>query len=654
MQVLLRLYSLLILLLPATFLRAQDHGHILSTKVTATDSARIFNNIRSAEKLIDINPDSATVILKTCLQESKTAWLNEGIMRSLLALSTSARKKQDYTLSEAWLNEANAFFFSSGVDSSLYIRMLNNFGLICNDKGQYEEAAKYFYKAIAMCNTRKDSPYISLLVTSYINLSGLFLRNNDTAQAMHYIDLAQNIAIKNKDTTALISVLLNKGVAFFLAEDTVKAHSNLEKALSLSLQTGNINMQVKIYNNTGILLQKEQKNKEAMLCFKKAIDLSDSLSNGYDYILSSANMGYSAFLLKDYPRSEYYLLQAIRLSERSGLKSGVIAAYAYLAQLYKQTGRLSLAYQYQEKYIKLLEEHYDKEKVKTIRELEIKYQTAINAKELSDKKLQVAKQQRHIEKQRNLIGITVSASLFIVGFLALLFILKNRLNKARILQLKKEEQIHSLTSLMAGEEQERKRIAEELHDGIGGMLAALKMNFSSLQEKYSLDQEQPFIEVMSMLDDTCKEVRRTSHNLMPDILIRHRLGEAIKRYVSQIMDTKQIEIDLQLMGNLSFENRSFELALYRILQELIQNILKHAEASHALVQISRNNNMLSLLVEDNGIGYEPAAEPKGIGMENVRNRVQSFGGSIEIQSGAGKGMMIHMEFDLDNLKNNLA
>ncbi len=655
MQPYLRSYLLVLLFAYPLFLRAQIvHEIPYSLAISPTDTTRILNDIRAAEQIIDSYPDSAAWTLTASLLRSKEYLFPEGIMRSMLALGMTARKKQSYATAENWLKQAGSFFPLSGLDSTFYVRLLNNLGSVSNDRGAYEAAVRHYYSAIAICSNKKDTIWVRLLMNTYINLSNTLMRNDNAHQALHYLELGQAIATEYRDTAALLAIFLNKGLALYVKDDVEQALHYLNKSSMLSLHMDNVAMEVKINNNMGLMLQKKGLNKEAVSYFRKALALSDSVSDGYHYILTSANLGYSLFLLHDYTSAEHYLLLSIRLSERTGLKDGTIAAYYYLARTYNKTGRNDLAYSYQEKYVKLLEEYFNKDKAKAISELEIKYQTAVNAKELSDKKLLVEAQYRRIEKQEKLIIMVTSITIFALLFFSLLFIQKARLNKERMSRMKKEQQILSLSNLMAGEEKERRRIAEELHDGIGGMLAAFKMNFHSFLEKFSVTKEESFYELMSMLDDTSKEVRRTSHNLMPDILIRYGLAEALRRYIAGITNKNKLMIDLQIVGHPDFADKSLELSLYRILQELIQNIVKHAEATHALVQVNQQDNIISILVEDNGIGHGLMEEPDGIGLNNIRNRVQSFEGKIDIQAGAGKGMMVYLEFYTDRVQKNLS
>lgn len=155
--------------------------------------------------------------------------------------------------------------------------------------------------------------------------------------------------------------------------------------------------------------------------------------------------------------------------------------------------------------------------------------------------------------------------------------------------------------------------------------------------------------VRHMLDDTSAEVRKTAHNLMPDVLLRHSLKDALVLYFEQLNNQNHLRLELQLYGDTSQLEKSSQLTLYRIIQELVQNIIKHAQASYAAVQIMKLEEKLSVIVEDNGVGFNQQDTDNGYGLQNLKFRVQSLQGHIYIMSAQGRGTTINIEFDTQKL-----
>src|SRR5690606_10316520 len=156
--------------------------------------------------------------------------------------------------------------------------------------------------------------------------------------------------------------------------------------------------------------------------------------------------------------------------------------------------------------------------------------------------------------------------------------------------LQQEKEINILKASMKGEERERTRIAYELHDGIGGMLAAVKMNFGAVKQRYEhLYGLEELSSLMNMLEDTTDELRKTAHNLMPGILVSHSLAEALRIWCSNVNATGKLQVSLRVTGMDAPLPKDLELTLYRMIQELVQNIIKHARATKAEVDLAHRD-----------------------------------------------------------------
>jgi signal transduction histidine kinase len=208
------------------------------------------------------------------------------------------------------------------------------------------------------------------------------------------------------------------------------------------------------------------------------------------------------------------------------------------------------------------------------------------------------------------------------------------------------KEMQLLEALVEGEEKERSRIARDLHDEVLGMIAAAKMQFSALIEKKpDLYELKEYIQGMELLQAGALQVRKTSHNLMPEILLENGLDEAISRYCRNISNDK-LNMEYFSVGNIERFSPNFELSLYRIVQELINNIVRHSSANSALVQLSRHTNILSLTIEDNGKGFKTTDQMNGTGLQSVKKRVEAMNGQMEIISEPGKGTSVYLEFGL--------
>ena len=213
--------------------------------------------------------------------------------------------------------------------------------------------------------------------------------------------------------------------------------------------------------------------------------------------------------------------------------------------------------------------------------------------------------------------------------------------------LEQQQQVVSLQSMINGQESERSRIAKDLHDGLGGLFSTIKMHFSTLQhENAGLKADPLFAKSYEMINTASEEVRRIAHNMMPEVLLKLGLVQASQELCSSISGGKLLDVSLQAYGMEKRLNASTEIMLFRILQELLNNIIKHSQATEAIIQFNREGNRLSVTVEDNGRGFN-LAETDGkthAGLSSVESRVSYLNGKLSIDSQKEVGTTVMMDF----------
>ncbi|MDF2189112.1 AraC family transcriptional regulator ligand-binding domain-containing protein [Paraflavitalea sp. CAU 1676] len=197
--------------------------------------------------------------------------------------------------------------------------------------------------------------------------------------------------------------------------------------------------------------------------------------------------------------------------------------------------------------------------------------------------------------------------------------------------------------IMNAEEKERSRIARDLHDGVCGTLAAVKMHLSAVQAQYPGGESADFRQALQLLDQVSDEVRKTAHSLMPEVLQNYGLEEALKRYCQSLAPCCAATINYYSSGEPARFEKGFELATYRIAQELLHNAIRHAQAQNVLVQLSLDEDMV-LTIEDDGIGFRKEQLSPGSGLDNLQQHVNSLGGAICWESNEGEGTSVTITF----------
>jgi len=288
---------------------------------------------------------------------------------------------------------------------------------------------------------------------------------------------------------------------------------------------------------------------------------------------------------------------------------------------------------------------------KSIAEMQVKFDVEKKDLELLKNKAEMeAKEKQAFIKNIIIIGIIgLIILLIIVGFL---FYRKKQIEQQAKLdtEIAYQKEIRTKAVLDA-EEKERRRIAQDLHDGVGQLLSAAKLNLSNLESKLedqNEDQKTAMQNAISLLDDSVKEVRIVSHNMMPNTLIKQGLGNAVREFITKLGNAPSLKVDLEIIGLDSRLNQQIETIVYRVIQEIVNNIIKHAKASHISMQLVKHETEFSIMIEDNGVGFNTnnIAEFEGIGLKGIQTRIEFLNGTVHFDSAIGRGTTIIIDVPL--------
>jgi signal transduction histidine kinase len=208
----------------------------------------------------------------------------------------------------------------------------------------------------------------------------------------------------------------------------------------------------------------------------------------------------------------------------------------------------------------------------------------------------------------------------------------------------RRQQEEATSAVLQAEEGERQRIAKDLHDGVGQLMSAAKMNLNAYRSETrfeSAGQQKSFDRVIALIDESCTEVRSVSHNLMPNALLKRSLASAIREFISQL-DQRQLAVNLYTEGLDQRLGQDIEAVLYRVIQECVNNVIRHAGASALDISILKDDKELTATIEDNGKGFDAGREgaEDGIGLKNIRARIQYLKGTVEWDSAPGRGTLV--------------
>ncbi|MGV8095367.1 MAG: ATP-binding protein [Mangrovibacterium sp.] len=379
----------------------------------------------------------------------------------------------------------------------------------------------------------------------------------------------------------------------------------------------------------------------AIAHYRQALQYADSLGSPWEQVRALSNLSELHYFNHQTEEAEETGQAALALTGQLGTTDIRQRVLGLLAKIRAYHHDFRQAYEYLTESFQLKDSVFNEKNQQHLNLLEAVYQT-------EKKELKIAS----LEKEKQLQMILASAGIVALILLIISLYLRQRsisnkkkLAEQEIIRLEQEKQLVATQAVLEGETAERSRLARDLHDGLGGMLSAIKLNLFDIRHGVLLSEEDVghLNKVMTMLDSSMSELRRVAHNMMPESLARHGLKTALSDFCGSVRN-----VHFHYFGSEDRLNRNLEIMLYRTIQELVNNAVKHADARNIHVQIVQEPDRVSLTVQDDGKGFDPHAETPGAGLKNIRNRAESFNGTIEIFSQPGKGTEISAEFKLSN------
>lgn len=295
-----------------------------------------------------------------------------------------------------------------------------------------------------------------------------------------------------------------------------------------------------------------------------------------------------------------------------------------------------------------------------------RYQTQAKEKELIKIQYKTEKQQQHLSELQQRIAYEKKLKIIYI-VLAIAALLSSLIlyyaYKQRSRALRQKEQLHALevnkitqthrisllSAMLDGEEKERTRLARDLHDGLGGLLSGTKIELSEMLALSQSEKPRQLVkQTLTRLDDAVDELRRIAHSMMPELLLKYGLAEATREYCNKLNGANGTKVVCQIINYSNTMNHNRQVVLYRVIQELVNNAIKHANAKMVLVELQQSNNTLCLTVEDDGLGMNDLTLQKfnGAGLANIKSRIDFLEGTIELQTQPDLGTTFTVECKL--------
>jgi len=452
----------------------------------------------------------------------------------------------------------------------------------------------------------------SKLADIYLSLGNRFIMSDNRSSAIQFYNKAKKIYSKEKNTLGIADCYENIATSYNVIEPII-----VDSALYYSK-----------------LAEKQYK----------------LLNNSYALAVNYNNQSQIYLQLKDYPKGILYLLKADSLPLKENEKKTKLIFYENLAELYELNGNPTLHAKYLKKQLELKDSINDTNQNIAISEINEKYQNEklrANNLEIEAKRIQ----------NRNL-SYGLGGSL-LLGSVIFLLIFKNRKRKQELAQQQqevknqklanqlKEQELKAIDAMIEGQEKERQRIANDLHDDLGGLMATVKLHFNALKKN---EKPELYDKTNALIEEAYQKVRSVAHAKNSGVIAKQGLLVAVRNMANKISAANQLQIEVVDHGLDNRLENSLELTLFRIIQELITNVIKHAEATEVNIHLTNHEDCINIMVEDNGKGFNPQQITKtnaGMGISSIDKRVEHLQGKMTIESEKDKGTTVIIDIPLN-------
>ncbi|MFA5555361.1 MAG: tetratricopeptide repeat protein [Phycisphaerae bacterium] len=510
-------------------------------------------------------------------------------------------------------------------------------GIVFQKFGENETALSLFLEAE---KTFLSYNYVDPLIDVYAKMGDIYLRNGDVERNAAIIGKSTAIIKHIDDPEKLVNYYINMANVYGYSERLDSAFLFFEKANRILDKSQNHYQLGTLYYNIGFFLNQQGKLDLAEENYRKSLSEYQKTGIGYDICDATLRIGGCLYYQKKYAEAKEIVLKALEMANKQKSLLLIRNCFDILSCIEYDLKNYQQAYEYLDEYVSAQTKLTSENVQNRMNFLTVKYET-------EKKELVISELKDRTNLQRILLIITgILVLILIVLILMSRRYMKQKadLTKQQLIQLEQEKKLSTIQAVLDGEVAERSRIAHDLHDGLGSLLSVVKLNLQDVKSNASLKEETSMLhldQTIRTLDDSINELSRIAHNMMPESLMQHGLKTALTDFCNVTPS-----VIFYFFGNDYRIDHKLEILIYRSILELINNALKHADASQINVQLIQEANRISFTVQDNGKGFDVSKQSKGMGLHNIKKRVSAYNGHVNFVSSQGKGTEVIIEFHL--------
>jgi signal transduction histidine kinase len=522
--------------------------------------------------------------------------------------------------------------------------------------GDYGLAAENYLLAKKLAESIQDKPLLRVLNN---NLASVFVDQKEYARGKAYAQTALQIAEALGHDYGRASSMINLALAEQHLGNYARARDLFGQVEQIGTETDDYVIQLDGLNGQAEVLMAQLDHAGAGELWQRSLALAQAQGNPPYELTAWKGLALGWAHLRQPERAREALAKALALAGSQGAKLDLRDLYLQAAELEEEVNNWPQALAFRKRYEAFNDSVYNEKSRASIELAEAKYEGERKAAQIGQ-----LEQENRFQRRVNYWAGAAVAALLALGLLLFRYFRQKQLLARQtqallaqqIRELEQEKQLLAVDAVLRGQEQERGRLAKDLHDGLGGLLSGVKLSLASfinqptmLQGTQLLPEEsaQGLLRAIEMLDASIGELRRVARDLMPEALVRFGLKDALQDFCTNLGQASGLQVSYQTFGLEQRLPATMETVLFRIVQELLNNAVKHARARQVVVQLVRDGQRLSLTVEDDGQGFDPIGLDKapGIGWANIRSRVEFLGGKLDLQSAPGQGTSVHIELE---------
>ncbi len=501
----------------------------------------------------------------------------------------------------------------------------------------YENALRYLLPSVSYFEKTKNDVRLSLI---YDNLGVIYRETKQYDKALEYHNKALTIARKNGEPYDIANVLSNLGLAYTSSGNYDTAMLVLRESLAIAKKERFDNLLSLTTGNISDLLIKQGKYDSLGYYSEEGLRLAAQVGDSLIMVNNIYGIALAAFYEKDFRKSEEKATYGFAMAQRRNYPEPAQLFAELLSELALVNGDLKTYDHYNRLSRALAEKHFSEKMQQNVQMLDKKFDT-------EKKEQQLIIQQATISRKNtlNYIFIGSTIALLLISLLSYrTYAQRRKLQEQKIADLEKEKLLSATRSLLQGQADERSRLAKDLHDGLGGMLSGIKLQLGAMKGNLILSEEhgRTFNNALTKLDESISEMRRVAHNMMPEALVKLGLQQALQDFCDGLSESQSFKINCEFYGLEKRMQPAVEIVVYRIVQELLTNAVRHSGATSILAQVMRQENDLSITIEDNGKGFDKGTASQGAGLKNIISRVDYLKGQLDIKTAPGAGTSVHI------------